>query len=274
MRKLGWIAEKGGQGKSTCCINTAVGFAKLGRRVLVIDLDPQSNASLVLLEGKPADGPTITTVMMGEAAAADAVRPTRTPGLDVLPADVGLSEVNIALATRIGRERRLRAALADLEGEYDFVAVDTSPTRSLLTINALNFVEEVLVPIEPSLFALSGLGQLQTAIEEVSTFLDNKALRLAGLVMSRTRNDNVTKDVEAQMREAFGDLVYQTMIPTSAPVESAHSRYQSVLDFAPKSAGAVAFSKLVKEIDGHGSSGKKIRNGRTAGRADSADDAA
>jgi chromosome partitioning protein len=273
MRKLGWIAEKGGVGKTTCCINSAVGLAKLGRRVLVVDLDPQSNASLVLLEGKPAEGPTVTGVMMGEAAAADAVRSTRTPGLDLLPADVALSEVNIALATRIGRERRLRAALADLEGEYDFVVVDTNPTRSLLTINALNFVEEVLVPIEPSLFALAGLGQLQTAIDEVAQYLDNKALRLAGLLLSRTRNDNTTRDVESQLREAFAGLVFQATIPTSAPVESAHSRYQSVLDFAPRSAGAVAFSKLVKEIDSHGS-GTKVRDGKPAGRADSTDDAA
>lgn len=274
MRKLGWIAEKGGVGKTTCCINSAVGLAKLGRRVLVVDLDPQSNASLVLLEGKPPEGPTITNVMMGEEAAADAINSTSTPGLDVLPADVALSEVNIALASRIGRERRLRAALAELEEDYDCIIVDTNPTRSLLTINALNFIEEALVPIEPSLFALAGLGQLQAAIEEVKTYLDNKALRLGGLILTRTRNDNTTRDVEAQLRELFGDLVYQTTIPTSAPVESAHSRYRSVLDFSPRSAGAVAYSKLVKEIDTHGGNGTKVRDGKSAGRVDPTHDAA
>ena len=167
MRSIAWLSEKGGTAKTTCAINCAVGLAKRGSRVLLADLDPQANASLVLLEGKPAGPPTLGAVLLGEVEATEAIRPTHIPRLDILPSDVSLADASLELSNMIGRENRLRAALMPVESAYDFLILDTSPTRSLLTINALTTVREVLVPIEPGLFSLSGLGQLQAAVDDV-----------------------------------------------------------------------------------------------------------
>jgi chromosome partitioning protein len=252
MRSIAWISEKGGTAKTTSAINTAVGLAKLGNRVLLIDTDPQANAGLVLLEGKPAGPPTLASVLLGDAGASEAIRPTRTAGLDILPADVSLADASVTLGNLIGREARLRAALAEVEDDYDFAIADTSPTRSVLTINVLVFAAEVLIPIEPGLFSLSGLGQLQNAIEDVRRYLGNGGLKITGLVLTRTRNDGVSRDVESQLRATFGELVCRTAVPSSVKVEEAHGRFQSVLDYAPRSPGARAYEALVAEIIDHG----------------------
>jgi chromosome partitioning protein len=256
MRVLAWCSEKGGTGKSTSAINCAVALAKSGSRVLLCDLDPQGNASLVLLNGEPAEPPSAAAVLLGEADALDAIRPTGTPGLDVLPSALDLADANVNLTGAIGRETRLRTAL---EGAgYDFVVIDTPPTRSLLVVNALVAAEEVMIPVEPSLFSLAGLGALQSAIEDVRRYLGNPGLRIAGILMTRTRNDNVSRDVESQLRTAFGDLVFKTTIPTSVKVEEAHGRFASVIDYAPRSPGARAYQSLATEI---------IANGRTQKRS-------
>lgn len=272
MRSIAWISEKGGTAKTTSAINSAVGLAKLGSRVLLIDTDPQANASLVLLEGKPAEPPTLAAVLLGDADAADAIRPTRTDGLDILPADVSLADASVSLGSMIGREARLRAALAEAGPDYDYIILDTSPTRSVLTINVLTFAAEVLIPVEPGLFSLSGLGQLQAAIEDVRRYLGNPRLRIAGLVLTRTRNDGVSRDVETQLRATFGELVYRTSVPSSVKVEEAHGRFLSVLDYAPRSTGAKAYESLVAEIVIHGRA--QIGTGTAADGSPAADDPA
>jgi chromosome partitioning protein len=269
MRSMAWISEKGGTAKTTSAINTAVGLARSGYRVLLVDADPQANATLVLLNGEPAARPTLADVLVGGACAARSLRPTRTPALDLLPADVALADAGVALAAVVGREARLRAALVDVEANYDYVVLDTSPTRSVLTINVLAYAAEVLVPIEPGLFSLSGLGQLRGAIEDVRAYLGNPRLRIAGLVLTRTRNDGVSRDVEARLRDAFGDLVCRATIPTSVKVEEAHGRFLSVLDYAPRSKGARAYEALVAEIIDHGRA--KIGAGAAAVGAVAAD---
>jgi chromosome partitioning protein len=203
---------------------------------------------MVLLQGQPAEPPSLGSVLLGQADAADAVIETTTPGLDLLPADVGLADANLALTSEIGRERRLRVALESIEGDYDYVILDTSPQRSLLTVNALVYVHEVIVPVDAGLFAVAGLGQLQGTVEQVKTYLDNPRLRIAGLVLTRTRADNVSRDVERQLRELFGQLVYRTAIPQNVKIEESHSRYLGVLDYSPTSAGAKAYAALVEEI--------------------------
>jgi len=269
MRVLAWCSEKGGTAKTTSAINCAVALAKSGRRVLLCDLDPQANASLVLLKGKPATSPTIGAVLLGAADAVEAIRETTTRGLDVLPAALDLADANMALTSAIGRETRLRAALADLA--YDFVVLDTPPTRSLLTVNALVAAGEVLIPVEPSLFSLAGLGALQSAIDDVRRYLDNPGLRIAGILLTRTRNDNVSRDVEGQLREAFGPTVFTATVPTSVKVEEAHGRFQSVIDYSPRSPGARAYLALATEIINGGgtekrSGGGSSRSVQTGGR--------
>ncbi len=248
MRSIAVMSDKGGTAKTTTVINVAVGLARCGRRTLVVDCDGQANASLVLLGGQGAAPPTLRHVLLNEADAVDAVRPTGVAGLAILPADAALAEVNLALAGELGRERRLRRALAGVESAYDFVLLDTSPARCLVNVNVLNYAGEVLVPVDPGLFALSGLGQLQEAVAEVRRYLDNEALRISGLVLTRAQKNNVSRDVEARLRGLFGARVHRATIPTSTKIEEAHSRYQSVLDYAPRSAGARAYAALVGEI--------------------------
>jgi chromosome partitioning protein len=268
MRSIAWLSEKGGTGKTTSAVNTAVGLAKLGRRVLLVDADPQSNASLVLTEGRGAESPTLFHVLTNEADAADAIRPTRTPGLDLLPSETLLADANVSLASELGRERRLRLAMRDVESAYDFVVVDTGPARSLLNVNVMNYVAEVWCPVDPGVFSIAGLGTLQGAVAEVSRYLDNDQLRIAGLVLTRTARDNISRDVEAQLRGAFGELVCRTTIPSSAKVGEAHARFLSVLDYAPRSAGAKAYESLVGEIASHG---EQDGSGESAGGSTEAD---
>lgn len=271
MRVIVWASEKGGTGKTSSAINSAVALAKSGSRVLLVDLDPQANASLVMLEGQGAAPPTAGAVLLGGATVAESVRVTRTPRLELLPADVSLADANLELANKIGRENRLRAALVEVRSRYDVVVIDTPPTRSILTINALVAAGEVLIPVEPGLFSLSGLGQLQSAIDDVRRYLDNPALKIAGILITRTRHDSVSRDVETQLRETFGELVFKTTIPTSVKVEEAHGRFLSVIDYSPRSPGAKAYLSLAEEII---NGGKTKRTGDTPNRLAQTHDAA
>jgi chromosome partitioning protein len=260
VRSIAWLSEKGGSGKSTCAINTAVALAKSGRRVLVIDADPQANSTMVFLKGRGADAPTLCNVLTNEADAEDAIRSTDTPNLDILPADGMLADANVLLVNELGREKRLRLAMQDVGQDYDYIIVDTSPQRTLINVNVLNYVGEVYCPIDPGVFGIAGLLKLREAVDGVVRFLDNPTLRIAGLVVNRVQRDNLSRDTESQLREAFGPLVATTTIPASTKIGEAHSHYLSVLDYAPGTAGAKAFEALTREIIGDGE-GKRTGDG-------------
>jgi chromosome partitioning protein len=248
MRSLAFVSEKGGVGKSTSVLNVAACLAGKGHRVLVLDTDPQANASYVLLRGEKARRPTLHEVLVGQADAASAIVSTAYGGVDLLPADASLADVNVILAGAVGREKRLPLAMAGVDLAYDFVLVDTAPTRSLLTANVLNFVGEVLVPIAPGLFGVLGLGQLQADVGQVRQFLDNRALRIGGIFLTMVEKNNVARDLEDQLRRLFGALVFRARIPRSVKLEEAHSRYESILTYAPKNPGATAYLALTEEI--------------------------
>lgn len=255
MRSIAFLSAKGGVGKSTCAVNVAVALAKSGRRVLVVDADAQGNASMVFLGGRaPDDGPTLFHVLMNEAEPAEAIRPTGTPGLDLLPADGNLADANVLLVSELGRERRLRAAMQEVDHGYDVVVLDTSPAWSLVNVNVLNYATEVYCPVDPGIFAIAGLVKLQESIAGVVKFLDNPTLKLAGLVVNRVQRDNLSRDTEAQLRGAFGELVMKTTVPAAVSIGEAHARYQSVLDYSPRSVGAKAFEALTGEVISHGES--------------------
>jgi chromosome partitioning protein len=248
MRSLAFVSEKGGVGKSTSALNVAACLARKGLKVLVLDTDPQANASFVLLRGEKPRRPTLHEVLVGQADAADAIVPTVLDGVDLLPADASLADANIVLAGAVGRERRLLMAMEGAGDAYGFVLVDTAPTRSLLTANVLNFVQEVLVPIAPGLFGALGLGQLQQDVAQVRQFLDNKALRIGGIFLTMVERNNVARDLEDQLRRLFGGLVFRTKIPRSVKLEEAHSRHESILTYAPDSTGAAAYLALTEEV--------------------------
>ncbi len=254
MRSIAVVAQKGGSLKTTSVVNLAACLAGQGRggRVLVIDTDTQANATYVLLRGNPPRRPTLSEVLTGRASAAEAIVPTAFPGVELIPAEAALADVNVALAAEVGRERRLRSALADLPEPFDVCLIDTGPTRSLLTTNVLNFAAEVIVPVGPGLFGFLGLGQLQADMTQVRRFLENKALTLAGIFLTMTEKNNVCRDFERQMREAFGDLVFRATVPRSVKFEEANARQQSIFEHAPRSPGAAAYKALALEVMNRG----------------------
>jgi chromosome partitioning protein len=259
MRSIALVSEKGGCGKTTTVLNAAACMAAGGLRVLVVDTDPQGNSSYVLLRGEKPRRPALLEVLVAEADAREAIVPSPSfEGVDVLPADPTLADATVMLANEVGRERRLRVALEGIGDAYDFILVDTAPTRSLITTNVLNFAEEVLVPIAPGLFGVLGLGQLQADVAQVRRFLDNKALRIGGIVLTMVEKNNVAKDLEGQLRQLFGELVFRTRIPRSIKLEEAHSRHESILAYAPRSVGAEAYKALTEEILDHGREENRI----------------
>lgn len=248
MRRIAVVNLKGGTGKSTTATALAVGLARRGRRVLFVDCDAQANATWTLTAGQGAEPPTLAGVLMRQAHVDDAVRPTRVDGLDILPGEPALSGVNVALVNELGRDVRLRSALSPLGDRWDFVILDTAPTVTTILANALVYAAEVLVPVDPGMYAMLGLVQLEGTIAEVKEAYGNDVLRLSGLLLTRVRRDNVCRDVEAELRSRFGPLVFGATIPLSAKIEEAHTRGQTVLEYAPTSAGAVAYDRLVTEV--------------------------
>jgi chromosome partitioning protein len=251
MRRIALVCQKGGVGKSTCATALAVGMARRGHRVLVVDVDQQANASWTLLGGTEVEAPSLAAVLMRQASAEEAIRSTRVEGLDLLPANEELGGVNVLLAQELGRDTRLRSTLAPLEGRYDVVLLDTGPQFTTLLANVLVYAHEVIVPVDAGVYAALGLVSLMGTLEEVREAYGTDA-HLAGLVMGKVQRNGVARDVEAELRSRFGDRVFKATIPLSVKVEEAHSRGLTVLEHAPKSPAAVAFESLVEEILGHG----------------------
>jgi len=261
MRRIAFVNLKGGCGKSTSAATVAVGLAMRGRRVLLVDADAQGHATWIVTRGQGADDPGLGDVLLRRASVSEAIRPTPTDGLDVLPAGSFLGGANIGLSQELGRDTRLRSALADLRG-YDYVLFDSGPSLNPATINVLVAASEVLTPVDSAMFSVLGLVDLRRVVEEIRDAY-NPDLKLAGLVLCKARKDATSRDVEKQLRETFGDLVHATTIPLSAGVESAHARALTILDHAPKSPAAVAYNALISEIlnDGRSQKAKHARRG-------------
>jgi chromosome partitioning protein len=251
VRTIAVVNLKGGSGKTTTATALAVGFARRRKRVLLVDADPQANATMTMLDGAAPAGPTLGDVLLDDARAGDAIRQSRVGRVDILPADARLADAALLLSDQLGRERRLRAALAGQDG-YDFVLIDSAPQMSLVTVNVLNYAAELLVPVDAGLYSIAGLARLRETVDQVRRFLDNRELHIGGLVLTRVLRNKATQDLERQLREAFGDLVYQTVIPHSVKVEEAHARHRTILEWAPKSPPALAYEQLVTEVLAHG----------------------
>lgn len=268
MRIIGVVAAKGGCSKTSTVINTAAALAESGHRVLVVDFDPQGDAGFVLLSGERPARPTMAEVLTGHADAADAIVSTNIAGVNLLPADATLADATIALAGEIGREARLREAMADVGG-YDVVLLDTAPTRSLLTTNALAFVRELVVPMSPAVFGVLGLGQLQADVAQVRRYLGNPTLAIRGVLLTMVEKNNLCRDLESQLRDQLGALVFATKIPRSVKVESAHSAHQSVLAHSPGNPASEAYRAFARElIDGSGQANGVQRADRHPGQDD------
>jgi len=240
--------QKGGVGKTTTTINLGAAIAEHGKKVLIVDLDPQANATTGLGVNSRDLQKSVYQVLCEEAAARDVIRPVDVPDLDLLPSSLALAGAEIELVSAFSREHRLARALAPIVGEYDLILVDCPPALGLLTINALVFAGELLVPIQCEYFALEGLGQLTGNVDLVRSNL-NPELTISRIVLvmfdGRTK---LSEQVAGEVRAHFGDRVCNQVIPRSVRLSEAPSYGQPITLFDPTSRGAVAYRELAKEV--------------------------
>jgi chromosome partitioning protein len=257
--------QKGGVGKTTTAINLGTALAAVGERVLLIDLDPQGNASTGLGVARQERRATTYDLLMGEKGVADVAIRTKVPGLDLAPADPDLSGVEVELGQTAGRNFRLRDALQAVRADegsdrYTYVLIDCPPSLNVLTLNAMAAADAVFVPLQCEFFALEGLSQLMRTVELVRAGL-NPRLELHGIVLTMyDRRNSLARQVAEDVRAHFGDKVYATMIPRNVRVSEAPSFGKPVLIYDLGCAGSQAYLKLAREVVGR----ERARHGRAA----------
>ncbi|MEL7258941.1 MAG: ParA family protein [Pseudomonadota bacterium] len=243
--------QKGGVGKTTTTINLGAALAELGRRVLIVDLDPQGNASTGL--GIEPDDRTYTTyeLLLEEIELKKVILDTSQRGLKIIPATVDLSSADMELIANEKRSFLLHDALRQpaMEGfAFDFILIDCPPSLNLLTVNAMVAAHSVLVPLQSEFFALEGLSQLMLSVREVRQTA-NPELRIEGIVLTMfDGRNNLSSQVEQDARDNLGDLVFKTRIPRNVRVSEAPSFAVPVLSYDPNSKGASAYRDLAKEL--------------------------
>lgn len=240
--------QKGGVGKTTTAINLAASLAANDLRILVVDNDPQGNATSGLGATKDPERASTYDLLLAEELPADVVIPTSFDGVSIIPADKNLAGANLELVDLPRREFRLRERLATFRDQFDFVIIDCPPALDLLTLNALIAADAVVVPIQCEFFALEGISELMDTIDRIRDSF-NHPIEIAGILLTMYDDrTNLTRQVAADLREFFQDEVFKTIIPRSVKLAEAPSFGKPILAYDPRSKGAESYIQLAKEI--------------------------
>ncbi len=242
------VNQKGGVGKTTTCVNLSAYLATYGKKVLLIDMDPQGNASSGLGVVKNADLKTIYNVLDGEMPMQNAISSTVIKNLSIVPSTVDLAGAEIELVQVNNREKVLKESLDSIKDDYDFIMIDCPPSLGLLTINALSASNTVLIPIQCEFYALEGLSQLMNTVKLVKKYL-NPDLEIEGVVMTMKDNrSNLVQQVSEQIRQYFGKKVFDTTIPRNIRLAEAPSHGIPVYLYDSKCTGASAYKEMAEEF--------------------------
>ena len=250
-RVLAITNQKGGVGKTTTAINLAASLAANDLKILLIDSDPQGNATTGLGVSKSQDRPSLYNVLLEDTKLEEAILPTDFEGLYVIPADKNLVGANLEMVDLDGREFRLREKLAPVRGQFGFVLIDCPPSLDLLTLNALMAADGVVIPIQCEFFALEGISELMDTIDRIREAFDHPLDTEGILLTMYDDRTNLTRQVTSDLREFFKEQVFRTIIPRSVRLAEAPSFGKPIIAYDPRSKGAESYIQLAKEILDH-----------------------
>lgn len=240
--------QKGGVGKTTTAINLSAGLARAGKKVLLIDLDPQANSSLSFLAHDAFELSVYELLTDAQTNLGEVIRHTSLPKLDILPSRISLAKFESKLIGDFDAPFRLKDKMNGLPDSYDFIVIDTPPTLGLITVNALVASDYLIVPIQPSYFALEGTDDLLDTVEKVKA-RPNPNLKVLGVLITLLdKRTTLAKDIHEQIKEVFGEKVFDTVISKSVRLEESPAYKESIFTFAPNSTGAAEYASLCKEV--------------------------